>query len=360
MKARFFFNIDVIGTCNLECPSCPVGNSLEVRNPKGAMSPELLRQIMEKAASECEIDGVGLFNWTEPLLHHDIANLVRVVRSFGVPCRLSSNLNILKHEDSLIAAEPTSIRISVSGFHQDSYGRTHAGGDIERVKANMLKLAEAKARAGAAVELEVLYHRYLGNLDDEVEFRQFAITHGYTFRPVWAFMMPLEKCIAYLSPDEIDVTLTDSDRETIEKLALPLKEASEAARRYGSRACSLQDEQMTLDFRGNVMVCCGLFDSTKYGIGNYLEVSADDLQARKHAHEVCSKCMSRGLHVYSVYGAPEFDHIARSRVGRYYSENVGLELPTMRGQSGWRRVVKKILPPNVIRLGQRLIARGGA
>jgi MoaA/NifB/PqqE/SkfB family radical SAM enzyme len=357
MSNRFFFNIDVIGSCNLECPSCPMGNSIAVKNPKGAMSVELLQRIMEKAVSECELDGVGLFNWTEPLLHYDIANLVRVVKSFGVACRLSTNLNILKNVDELMKAEPTSLRVSVSGFRQESYGRTHAGGDIERVKANMIQLAEARTRTGSSTQLEVLYHRYLGNLDEEVEFRRFATDLGYVFRPAWAFMMPLEKTMAYLAPDEIDVKLTESDHSTIGRLALSLREASEAAMRYKARPCVLQDEQMTMDFQGNVVVCCALFDSSKYGLGSYLDTPLAELQAAKHRQDICRKCTSLGLHVYSVYGAPEFDAIALRRVGEYYAEEAGLNLPTMPGQVGWRRLIKRLLPPPLVRFGQQLLRR---
>jgi len=33
------------------------------------MDPPLLAAIITKAKSECEVAGVGLFNWTEPILH---------------------------------------------------------------------------------------------------------------------------------------------------------------------------------------------------------------------------------------------------------------------------------------------------
>jgi MoaA/NifB/PqqE/SkfB family radical SAM enzyme len=98
---------------------------------------------MDKAVAECALDGVGLFNWTEPLLHRDIADLVRIVQGHDVRCHLSSNLNVLRDPDILLAANPYLLRVSVSGFHQSSYGLTHRGGDVERVKHNMAVLAAA-------------------------------------------------------------------------------------------------------------------------------------------------------------------------------------------------------------------------
>ena len=52
----------------------------------------------------------------------------------------------MRDADALLAANPDEISISVSGFHQDTYGVTHAGGDIEVVKKHMRTLADAKKR----------------------------------------------------------------------------------------------------------------------------------------------------------------------------------------------------------------------
>src|SRR5580704_11655035 len=68
--------------CNLRCPSCLVGAPYGALSdwPRGLMSPELLGQIVDKALRECRISAVGLYNWTEPLLHPRIAELVRAVK----------------------------------------------------------------------------------------------------------------------------------------------------------------------------------------------------------------------------------------------------------------------------------------
>ena len=93
MKPKFSFVIDVIGTCNLSCPSCPVGNFQEARNASGVMAPELLEQILKKAESECSVEYIALYNWTEPLLHPALPKLIRTVHDHGFRCFLSSNLN---------------------------------------------------------------------------------------------------------------------------------------------------------------------------------------------------------------------------------------------------------------------------
>src|SRR6266567_366703 len=102
---RYHFYIDVFSYCNLRCPSCIVGNKYGDISawPKGLMEPRLLQKIIDKALSECIVSGVGLYNWTEPLLHPDIASLVRVIKSSNVVCWLSSNLNVLRDPKKLLA-----------------------------------------------------------------------------------------------------------------------------------------------------------------------------------------------------------------------------------------------------------------
>jgi MoaA/NifB/PqqE/SkfB family radical SAM enzyme len=326
---RFLFNIDVLGSCNLKCPSCPVGNFTDARNPTGFMSPVLLEQIMQKATSESQVNGVQLFNWTEPLLHPQLAELVTIVQSYGVACGLSSNLNILKNIDDVMSANPHNFRVSVSGFNQTIYGVTHRGGDIERVKKNMVALSESKIRTGSQTIINVLYHRYVGNLDDELLMKKFSEDLGFNFETSWSFMMPIEKVLAYVGENIAETTLTNEDLKLIQKLSLPLREAIDISQKYKNSDCDLRDGQMTLDFQGNVQLCCGVYDSSRFTLGSFLSVSSTELQKLKYQHDLCTKCMDKGIHVYFVFGAPEFNKIAINNIILNYAKQLGVstEIP---------------------------------
>lgn len=320
-KRKFFMNIEVLGMgqCNLRCPSCPVGNLPEVRNPMGAMRPELLSQIMSKATAECVVTGAGLFNWAEPLLHPRIEDLVRIVEEHRVPCFLSTNLNDIRNLEAALRANPTELRVSVSGFTQEIYGRTHRGGNIETVKRNMAELARLLKQTGAKTRIEVLYHRYKNNLDDEMRMKAYATELGFRFLPAWAFFMPLEKLIAYAEGDPSIAKLTTADLELIRSLALPPREALAATAPYRNSACTLLEDQITLDFRGNTMLCCAVYDASKYGVGDFLTANLADLQEKKRAHPLCSRCTKLGAHVYATYGAAEFHPIAIKNILHQYA-----------------------------------------
>ena len=244
-KKDFYFYIDVVGTCNLKCPSCPVGNSKEIKTPKGIMDPEFLDKIMQKATRECNVTGVGLYNWTEPLLHPKLPELIRIVQSYGVPCAISTNLNILDAPDELMAANPHSIYVSLSGFKQEKYGITHLKGDIEKVKENVKILIESKNKIRCDTEITIVFHRYLNNRNDESLMSEFAQKIGVRFMPIWAQMMPLEKVLSYARKGSIH-ELSNSDTKIIQQLALPLDQALDIARRNNEKPCALLDQQITL------------------------------------------------------------------------------------------------------------------
>ena len=61
------YNIDIAGTCNLRCPSCPVGNHDQqgygLKRKSGFMDIQMFEDILTK---------IGLED-SEPEIHHDIS-----------------------------------------------------------------------------------------------------------------------------------------------------------------------------------------------------------------------------------------------------------------------------------------------
>lgn len=273
------------------------------------MEPELLVRIVRKAASESMVTGVNLFNWTEPLLHPGLPELIRIVQAAGIPCNVSSNLNLLPDADAIMSANPASFKISVSGFTQEVYGLTHRGGDIEQVKKHMLELAEAKRRNHSTTRIFVTYHRYRHNLKDEPLMRAFAASLGFDFNPVWALLFPLEKILACVDGASSGSPLGEEDLQLIGSLALPLKETLAAAQKYQHQPCCLRDTQISLDFLGNVVLCCGVFDAGRFTLGNYLDMPFDEIQVIRKNHTMCTSCMGYGLHVFLTYRIPEMEEL---------------------------------------------------
>ena len=87
--------IDIVGACNLSCPSCPMGNS-ENLNFKKAMQLEMFKQIVDKAKTE-GVNTIYLYNWTEPLIHPKIGEFIEVINAAGMGSGISTNLNLAKN-----------------------------------------------------------------------------------------------------------------------------------------------------------------------------------------------------------------------------------------------------------------------
>jgi MoaA/NifB/PqqE/SkfB family radical SAM enzyme len=302
--------IDIFGYCNLRCPSCPVGNwsNDEAKAFTAGMIEETtLRQILEKALAESEISSVGLFNWTEPLLNPNVNHLINVVRSYGLTCSISSNLNILKDPMGLLASGVDWIRISVSGFSQEIYGHYHKKGDIERVKYNMRRLAEARDELDAKSDIEVFFHKYLDNRDDEAKMKIFAESLGFRFVSAWAYLMPVEKMLAIAEPESKNASeLTDQDRDLISRLALSPEDALSVTRAKNNKDCPLYD-YLTIDIRGDVFLCCAASGKPQNQIANYLDTSLGDIYKAQLRHSLCGSCLKHGLPELYGHTDPKFE-----------------------------------------------------
>ncbi len=328
--------IDVIEGCNLRCPSCPVGNMRGTLRPKGRMSIELFNRILDKIKLETpEVQFIGLFSWSEPLLHPEIGELVRSVKRHDFPCYLSANLNRTDNLESVIQAGVDSLRVSLSGFYQDTYSQTHEGGDIETVKRNMRELRALIDKHQSKTKVFIAYHRYRHNMGrDYDEMCRFADELGFVMDPTWAYLMPLEKLFI-----ELDGKLSEKDRKVVDLFAIS---PTEQRRIYaGSRPsdCSLRRDQMAINADGSVSLCCAVYDKQNYIADQFLDIPYAELQRRKYSSTICERCMSNDLHKVVTMEDPEaLDAIGWRNLGRPIPWHVQIQTKMMRRM---RRTVQR-------------------
>lgn len=289
--------IDLIGTCNLRCPSCPVGN-MRATNAKGLMDEQLFRDIVDKASREYQLSGVLLYNWTEPMMHPQLPKFIKYVKDKGLFCIISSNLNLLRDIDSVVEAAPDDIRISLSGFTQEVYGRTHKGGNIERVKKNMKTLSDALKKAdNKTTRVHVYYHKYLKNMHELARMKAYTKELGFDWLESWAYYMPLERV-----HDLVNGTLAEDQKRFVqEEFALPIMDALEAAKAYSNTRCSLLEDQIIIDVHGNTILCCTVYNLEENTLGKFMEMTPQQLQRAKEQHPTCEGCAGSGMHAYFQY-----------------------------------------------------------
>ena len=118
--------------------------------------------------------------------------------------------------------------------------------------------------------------------------------------------------------------MADVDQQLTENLALPLKKTLLAAQKQSRLPCCLRDSQISLDFQGNVMLCCGVFDAGKFTLGNYLDMPLDGIQAIRKGHSLCKRCMRNGVHAFLTYRVPEMDELILETISADDIERLGL------------------------------------
>jgi MoaA/NifB/PqqE/SkfB family radical SAM enzyme len=315
-----FIYIDSFTMCNLRCPSCAVGDynrsAGRPLNTRRMMTPQTLGLILDKALREIQtIEGIGFFNWTEPLLHPRIAELVAEVSGRGLMCWISSNLNVLRDPDALLTARPHEIIVSVSGFHQDVYQRGHAGGDIEAVKSNMVRLADAEQNTRSETHrtwLRLVYHRYADNADDEREMQRYAESLGFVFSPTWAYVTSVERVLDL----HTGARQFKEDDELMERLALPFAEAMRLVSKTPAQSCAHIGGRLVLDSDANVYLCCASSAAATNLVGNFLTTPLAELQSVKGNHPLCGPCMKHSVMTYfdrASDGDAEFSELAVAR-----------------------------------------------
>lgn len=330
--------IDIVGTCNLRCPSCPVGNFeqknfLGDKRPKGFMKLDLFKKIIGKikADNPDSKPNLWLYNWGEALLHPQITDFLREIAEAGLTAEISTNLNSKVDLGEIVEAQLGQIaglRISLSGFTQEVYQRGHKGGKVALVKSNMYRLRHYMDMYKKNIPIHVYYHVYRDNAGDElIRMSQLCQELGFSFWPSWAYFMPLEKVFEYLNikyetassnsktthpviPKALETRIGQSklshdDEEIISRLVIPIEKMVEMAKKVHIDDCYLRSSQTAINFDGSVSLCCAVYDPAFTIAESFLSSSQDELQRLKYSHPLCITCMDNHFPQIAMYMPPE-------------------------------------------------------
>lgn len=298
MLARKIVNIEVVGTCNLRCPSCPVGNYGAERwkgNSKGVMAPELFRDVMARVRADFDPREtcITLYSWGEPLIHPEIGALVGIVKAAGFKANLSTNLNYIRHLPSALAAGVDEIVVSLSGIHPETYEKTHAGGDAAKLRQNLLELGRLRASLDGPPAVYVNYHLYRHNLGrDLLEVESLCRDQGFKLLTNIAYYLPVEKMLGLVNGE----AQARPPAGIEERLIVPVEDQIRiSAAQPVSVGCDLRDNRLDIDVDGSVKLCCSVFEKRWNVADSYFDQPLAEIQARRLSSPLCAACMSHGI-----------------------------------------------------------------
>ncbi|MBI5920056.1 MAG: hypothetical protein HY847_00245 [Betaproteobacteria bacterium] len=310
---KVFYTIDVVGSCNLKCPSCVHGtpdNSM----PTGLMSLDTFKKVIDKIKTDAPlVTHVGLYNWGEPFLHPELHHIVDHLHRNDIAVAISSNLSFRFADrlDRVIKANPEYLKVSVSGYFSKAYNNTHTGGDVNLVKSNMYRLRYLIDRYSADTLVDVNYHLYKDNNGINLtKMRELCTELGFVLSTVNALVMPLEKVLKHCEgrPDPDTVRLS-------ENLLVSIDEGISAASMFKSSRCSFMDNQVNINFDLTVPICCTVAERQGNIVEeNFLASTPRSIEEKKAQASICMKCMAYGLPEYNMgYNRAAWDEIASSK-----------------------------------------------
>jgi MoaA/NifB/PqqE/SkfB family radical SAM enzyme len=316
---RYFLEIN--SACNLRCPSCTKGNMAGYDHETGHMATDLMERILDKIRNENQNAIVFLYGNSEPFLHPKLTECIQAVKARGLHAEMSTNLNYINRVPEVLAAKPDFIIISLSGFTQDVYVRGHAGGNIEKVKANMRTVAELNNQIPLPqrVKISVNYHIYKYNEHEVPLMKEYATNLGIGFFTSYARAISMENAIQYLRDKEERETgvavpfavqagkpdwnvalppISESYKKTMEQLRIPPDKAIGMYEKYPiCKVCPVGDMFTFIRHDGKTSLCACVADR-RITLGDFLETSQEELSASRRGHAICKQCLRYRMNLY--------------------------------------------------------------
>jgi MoaA/NifB/PqqE/SkfB family radical SAM enzyme len=314
---RYFLEINSV--CNLHCPTCTKGNQAGYEHQTGIMDPVLMYTILDKIKSENPNAIVFLYGNSEPFLHPYLPECIRGIRRKGLHPEFSTNLNIIKRVDEVLAERPDLIIISLSGFTQEVYEKGHAGGNIERVKENMRTLAEANNAITEEHRVKILvnYHVYNDNAHEIEPMQEYARNLGIGFFTSLARAISMENSIQYCRSNDPEATPFESHEgecdwntafppvgdtyiATMARLKIPPTQAREMYQHIPvADVCPVGAGSIFTFIRhdGKTQLCACTADR-RATLKDYLDTTPDELIGQRTGHGICKQCIKYRLNLY--------------------------------------------------------------
>ena len=135
--------IDPINICNLDCPLCASKNQ---NYEKGKMSFDTFKLVLDKIPS---LKLVILFNWGEPLLHHEIFNIIKESVSRNIYTITHTNFSLKQKPEffeRLVLSGLHQLVISADGASQETYEKYRVKGNFNWVIDNINYIVAAKKK----------------------------------------------------------------------------------------------------------------------------------------------------------------------------------------------------------------------
>jgi MoaA/NifB/PqqE/SkfB family radical SAM enzyme len=232
---------------------------------------------------------INLYNWGEPLLHPELADILGVLDDRRIAYSLSTNASKCVPVKKQTMRHMRQLTISMPGFSQRSYDEIH-GFDFEKIKANIDILLATFKSAGFVGNTLLAYHVYQFNIDEIGAAMKFCARRKIHFSPVAAYMNDYNLSKAYLDGQLSRELLAKASKQLL------LSYVDDLVKRCPADYRCPQHDYLTIDESCNVLTCCIVPRShPDYSVGNVFTLAAEDVVRKKASRGVCVECRQSGV-----------------------------------------------------------------
>ncbi|MCB0403333.1 MAG: radical SAM protein [Bdellovibrionales bacterium] len=179
--------VDATEVCNLACIHCP--------HPEYKQGPHYAARALDPELNKKMVDEVREFGGNrtqyirytsngEPLAHRNIFEMLAYAAAHsGVQVTLTTNGKVLnaKRVEALLQTKISMVDISLDAFHADTYSKIRVGGDLNEVRANVLRLLERRDQTGSSLRVVLSFVEQPQNLGESAPFEEFWKSKGANF-----------------------------------------------------------------------------------------------------------------------------------------------------------------------------------
>ena len=248
--------VEPTNRCNYRCPLCDKGSG-KLTRPEGDMSLDNFTNLLNMAGDSLKM--LMLWNQGEPLLNHQLPDMIAQARSRGIFTVVSTNGSLLERKwAGLIDSGLDELIISLDGIDPSSYKKYRRGGNFQEVTEGIKAFAASRGkRFKPLISLQFLLLKE--NIDNIGEFEILAKELGADRVLLKTVQVANERQAEEYLPHELKFTRYSDHRA--EKTR---------RRRFDCRKILYS---AVIDWNGNMVPCC--FDKNEdFVMGN---VFADGL-----------------------------------------------------------------------------------
>ena len=274
----YFMGIDPSDICQLRCTTCPTGidnsrkknhaaDSTPFRAKRAILAPELFAALLDEMGEY--LFWINFYNYGEPLLNKDLPAFIRKARDRDIYTDIHTNLSLpLSDEriDAILDSGLDHLSASVDGFTQETYQIHRVGGNLALVKKNLERLAAARARKGAAMDITYAMLVFSFNEHEKPAVEAYCRDLGINFDPRDAFIDDPSWLPSYRANEKPVQLKTEARiREDVNESFWPLPRVE--ARAHSS--CAWHYGYSVLTAGGPIAPCCPV-TKDKHDIGTLI------------------------------------------------------------------------------------------